>query len=112
MIIGENIFDTPERFKKALEEILFPENIPAAFEHEIAHYKQARQLGYASYFIIRISKDGRTYVSSVKTKEEVTLPEHKIAILLAPKNPSEADYAAAEEAQLDLHQQNSAINRR
>jgi hypothetical protein len=97
--LGENIFETKDEFKQALEMTLFPEFIEKTFEHESAHYNKAQELGYQPYFnlIITGTEPKFHWDCLVGTREIISNPAHKIEICLAPKNPSEHDRMIAEE---------------
>jgi hypothetical protein len=98
-------FNTPENFKKALEEIVSQRQVEELFEHENAHYEKARELGYDASFIIeeiweRKSKKILCSICLDNVIYGTVPPEHLIAIALAPKNPSKRDYMVAEEYSL------------
>lgn len=69
-------------------------------EHERAHIETARRLGYTGKYQIEEQTPDRgfkKYRAAFLLDENVTNPEHIEAILMAPKNPSESDYAQLKE---------------
>lgn len=95
-------FETETDFRKALYEITLPNNAEKIIEHEREHYEEARARGYSPYYQLRINKDRFTCSTALK---EIKVNIHdRIAILLAPKNPSETDYMLAEAFKIDALQ--------
>lgn len=69
--------------------------IDETINHETAHFKKATDLGYTPFFVTERNMDepdSQEYWDIfVETKEQINNREHKVAILLAPENPSSTD---------------------
>lgn len=95
---GKNVLLTEEEFRTAITLVYDPLDAPDLIEHELAHFKKARELGYKAHFELGINQELHLDDVCVKIDHELPLAEHRILIALAPVNPSRGDYKIVEEA--------------